>query len=217
MMRELCRWCFGTGKVDADRFFKTDLLGQKMRGPVTCGQCHGKGHVDWSTLEFEAWSKERNQRILRKAVDLGGSAFSRESKQFGVQEIRWNHITHVYFRPKAICNLLGLIFPGDLESIEESVKHARFGLETDWVVTPATEDPRHLQRCKAIRGQLIEQFDLIRWPEFDAPMHRDNRFYSPLTRFKDDIFDIRRGRDVKSGWQAAVEAVKSASTSIKAA
>ncbi len=226
-MREMCRWCFGTGKVDAERFFKTDLLGNAITGQVECGQCHGRGYQDWVAQELHAFQLETNQKILRKAVDLGGSAQSRESKMFGVTEIREGKITHVYFKPKAVCELLGLIFPGDVEDMERTIASARYGIESDWVVKPLTEiDEEQLPAdqirrngitCKALQLQLNQQYRFTEWDDLCKPFKRNDRFYSPILRLKDDVWNIRRGRDVKSQWRAAVEAVRASTSEAKAA
>lgn len=204
-MREICNWCMGTGEVRHEDFFHRDLNGNKLFGFHQCGQCKGKGHVDWFSVELHKWEMERRQRKFRKAVELGGSVYSAESRFFDVTQVRWGAISAVYFSPEKVCELLGLVFPSDLQDVTEAVKHAAWTL--GWRVTPLTGERKHILRCRAIERQLHEQYDIHEFPEFQEDFPRDDRTFTKLYTLSSAIFYWRRG-DLRQDWREAVAAVK---------
>lgn len=206
-MREICSWCMGTGEVRYEDTFERDLDGNPLYGLHQCGQCKGDGDINWSFVEYHKWEMELRQRMLRKAVELGGSVYSAESRFFDVTQVRWGAISSVYFQPEKICELLGLVFPDDQKDVAEAVEKASWAYYTAWHVTPRTRERAHILRCRAIENQLCEQYPIYDFPEFQDGFPRDDRTFTRLYELSTDIFCWRRGNP-RQRWRTAVAAVK---------
>lgn len=213
-MIRICTSCLGLKVVDAEKVHRNDIEGRWLTGMVPCILCRditgvSRGYLDYHVVEAHQYRLELKQRMLRAAVDLGGSPFSRESLQFKVGEIRWNAISSVYFKPAKVAELLGLIFPTDLEEIDTAVQRATWSPGSLWKVSPATQETDHLRLCQKLQRQLNQQYRIDTWPQFeqwDLPV--DNTEYVPLKDLAQRLDLIQRGHTPTTDWRDVVAAVQ---------
>lgn len=207
-MIHTCHTCYGTGTCPAERFFLRDEYERPITGPVECRSCGGRGSFDTHYEDWRAHHAKQQQITYRKLIDLGGSPYSDVSRFFDITEVIRGTISSVYFSPKALLKLLGLVFPTDQEAMTKAVKNASWSYSKGWRVVAKDNHPANLMYAKKIERQLWHEVEVYEWPEMNTEMMRDDRQFVPLRDLKLDLIYQHKGSEPITHWRVAVEAVR---------